>query len=116
MSRLSLPQYFKQLVAASPTTHDPYAGFGNPKALRHEGYQLSVRNTTHRSRGKPDVQHPVDVFHATLRGSRMDRHADATGRCHACALSGPKDCLGGNANAKIAATALGARRLAVDTG
>jgi hypothetical protein len=44
-----LPQYFKQLVAASPTTNDPYAGFGNPKAVGHEGYQLSVRNTLHRS-------------------------------------------------------------------
>jgi hypothetical protein len=63
---VTLPQYFKQLAAASPTTHDSYAGFGNPIAVRQEGYQLSVRNTLHRSRGKPDVQHAVDVLNATL--------------------------------------------------
>ncbi len=34
-SQLSSSHYFKQLVAASPTTHDSYAGFGNPKAVRH---------------------------------------------------------------------------------
>jgi hypothetical protein len=64
--------YLKQLVAASPTTDDPYAGLGNPIEVGHEGYQLPVRDTLHGSRGKPGVKHAVDVLNATLRRSRMD--------------------------------------------
>jgi len=43
----SLPLDFKQLVAASPTTHDPYARFGNPIAVRHEAIssRLAISST-----------------------------------------------------------------------